>query len=122
MAKRTRDLSKEQFWRQMVSQWREGGDTVRSFCRARRLSEASFYAWRRVLVGRDNPQQRRRSAPAFVPVRIVDEASASLQPARHAESRLEVVIVSGQVLRVSRDFDAATLIRLIAVLEGRAAC
>ena len=52
---------------------------------------------------------------AFVEV----ERGLSKGPAKEA-SALEVVTVSGRVVRVSRDFDAEALRRLLDVLEGEA--
>src|SRR5712671_2705597 len=108
MANRTRDPNKEQYWRQIVAEWSGSGDSVRSFCRARRLSEASFYAWRRMLTERDCEQERRRRAPAFVPVRVLEELGTDAssgtchRPVLVNGNGLEVVIASGQVVRVSR--------------------
>ena len=48
-----RSISKEQFWRRMVRQWRGSGLSVRAFCEEHGLSEPSFYAWRRTLAARD---------------------------------------------------------------------
>lgn len=47
------------------------------------------------------------------------EEGSSTGPAKEA-SALEVVTMSGRVVRVSRDFDAETLRRLLDVLEGKA--
>ena len=46
-----RQLSdKEQFWRDMLLLWQTSGQTIRAFCHAQRLSEPSFYAWRRRII------------------------------------------------------------------------
>lgn len=44
---------KEREWRAIVERWAGSGMSVRAFCRARGLSEPSFYAWRRTLAARD---------------------------------------------------------------------
>jgi hypothetical protein len=58
-------------------------------------------------------ERRAAAAPAFVPVQVV----ADVVPAQ--VSALEVVLVGGRAVRVAPGFDAATLQRLLAVLEGR---
>ena len=48
-----RDGAKEQAWRKRLASQRREKVSVREFCRRNRLSEASFYAWRRELTRRD---------------------------------------------------------------------
>jgi transposase len=103
-----RDGRKERFWRRMVRRWDKSGLSVRAFCLTYRLSEPSFYAWRRMLKQRDG------EAVSFVPVRVVPD-DPSL--AATAGASLELVLPAGRVLRVGPGFDAATLQRLLAVLE-----
>ena len=104
---RARDERKEQQWRRRISQWRASGLSVRAFCARHGLASASFYAWRRVL------ERRAAEQPAFVPVQVV----ADTMPAQ--TSALEVVLADGRTVRVAPGFDAATLRRLLAVLDGR---
>ena len=103
-----RDSSKEQFWRRLVRQWRQSGLSVRAFCAVQGLSLPSFYAWRRTLAERD------AESVSFVPVRVTTEPTAfGDTPA----SGLELVLGSGRRLRIGPGFDAATLQRLLGVLE-----
>jgi hypothetical protein len=118
---RERDSGKERFWRDAVRRWDRSKWTVRDFCAEHGLSEASFYAWRRIIAERDqraeSPAMERddphRELPAFVPVRVTPAATP---PA------LEVVIGAERVVRVSPGFDAATLRNLLAVLEEAPSC
>ena len=48
-----RDPKLEQFWRAKLTAWQASGLNVRDFCRKHRLTEPSFYAWRRELAARD---------------------------------------------------------------------
>ena len=127
--RRKRDRGKEQFWRRMLQVWRRSGLGVRVFCAQHGITEASFYAWRRIVAERDQesarvrakPEPRPKSvsdatasdAPVFVPLRVI-EASA--------QRALEVVLERGRVVRVLRGFDAATLRQLLAVLEEVPSC
>jgi len=104
--------SKEQFWRATLRQWRSSGLSVRVFCAQRRLSEPSFYAWRRSLGERD------AAATAFLPVRVAPEPAPAPQTTPEgAEGALELVLGPGRRLQIRPGFDAATLRRLLAVLE-----
>jgi hypothetical protein len=104
---RRRSSEREQFWRQAVADWKKSGQSVRAFCDARRLSEPSFYAWRRELAKRD----RRPVTPAvgFVPVSVI------------ADAMMEVVLTSGVTVRVPAGVDAVAVAKLVAAL-GNGSC
>ncbi len=59
-----RSGQREAFWREQVERYESSGLSVRRFCQESRLSEASFYAWRRTL----RLRAREAQAAAFVPV------------------------------------------------------
>jgi len=113
---------KERFWRDMVQQWLDSGQSIRAFCRTRNLGEASFYAWRRTLAQRDQlggqllggtgPARRGGRPPLFVPVQVSVATSAPL----------EVVLEHGRVVRVPAGFDATTLRQLLVVLAEAPPC
>jgi hypothetical protein len=103
-----RDARKERQWRQWIAAWQASGLSVRVFCARHGLAEPSFYAWRKKLTRWD------AAAPAFVPVQVVpDETGAG---------GVTVVLAGGRTVRVSPGFDAATLQRVVAVLEEGALC
>ena len=51
MKKRIRrgDPQRQRYWEEVVRRWREGGQSVRAFCRGEGLRESAFYFWRREL-------------------------------------------------------------------------
>ena len=55
-----RDAAKERFWRKAVRQQQRSGQSIRDYCRANRISEPSFYAWRRELKRRGGQSTVRR--------------------------------------------------------------
>lgn len=107
---RPRDRRKEQQWRQWLRQWQTSGQSVRDFCDHHGLSQATFYAWRRVL------RQRDADATPFVAVQVVADPPAPPTPS------LEVVLTGGRCLRVTPGFDPHTLRQLLAVLEEGTSC
>jgi hypothetical protein len=120
-----RNHRKEQFWRRVLREWRRSELTIRDFCFERHVSEASFFAWRRIIMERDQEtagaqpsngtQQSARATqqPSFVPVHVLPSPGATT---------LEVVLGRGRVVRVPAGFDAATLRELLAILEEGPSC
>ncbi len=107
---RPRDVRKEREWQQWIRRWRTSGLSVRAFGAHHDLTEVSFYAWRRRLRQRPGPGTR------FLPVAI------RVDPEPVAAAALELVLSGERRLRVPPGFDAATLRRLLAVLEETAPC
>lgn len=70
-----RDSKREVHWRGVMKRFGRSGLTARAFCAREKLSEPSFYHWRRVLRQRDAEQAAPGAlpgAPAFVPVVVSD--------------------------------------------------
>jgi hypothetical protein len=116
-----RDPRKERLWRQRLARWQRSGLTGRDFCRREHLAEPSFYNWKREIARRDRelaaatPPIRKQRQPrttqagrtTFVPVTVVG-----------ATTVLEVVVRSGQTVRVGVGFDAAHLRAVVTALEA----
>jgi transposase-like protein len=139
MKKRRRrcDPQKQRHWEEVLRRWREGGQSVRAFCRAAGVRESAFYFWRRELVCRghrdaagDGLRRRTRAAtpvsrssmrvsprhdprPAFLPVRVVQPCATA------AAGNVEIVLAEGRTVRVPPGFDRQTLADVLAVLEAR---
>jgi hypothetical protein len=107
-----RRRSRERFWRQLLGQWRRSGLSVRDFCAEQQVSEPSFYSWRRAIALRD------AEAARFVGVHVIPDEQPPTG-ATGSGSGLELVLGPGRLLRIGPGFDAATLKRLLALLEGR---
>lgn len=108
MFRRIRRNSKsEPFWRDLLDRWKGSGQSVAAFCAAHRVSQATFYAWRKRLAA---PGSRTISpSPAFAAVRVIPDPTA------------EVSLPSGLVVRLPVSTDPATVARLVLALRG-AAC
>jgi transposase-like protein len=108
-ATRRRDLKREQFWRETVAAFQKSGLSVRVFCNARDLSEASFYSWRRTLRKRDRQRPAARSPgtvpqPRLVPLRVVPDAV------------VEVVLPMGLIVRVPVGAEVSAVAALVSTL------
>src|SRR5262245_32912941 len=99
-----RDTKPATFWLGLIGRWRASGQTVAAFCAAHRVSQATFYSWRKRLAapGPDTADP----VPTFAAVRVVPDPTA------------EVVLPTGLVLRVPVSADPMAVARLVAALGG----
>ena len=99
-----RDTKPEPFWRDLIDRWRASGQTVAAVCAAHRVSQATFYSWRRRLAA--SGPDTNTPALTFATARVVPDPTA------------EVVLPAGPVVRVPVAADPAAVARLIAALGG----
>jgi transposase-like protein len=95
---------KPEYWRKLIAEQEGGRQKVRPFCRERGITEPSFYYWRKRLRKRESVQF------ALLETRPTDTGSTS--------SALELVLTSGERLRVGKEVDAATLRMVLDVVRG----
>ena len=111
-----RDEVKERFWREAIAQQRRGGESVRAFCRKRRLRETSFYYWRRELRLRDHEANGVASAtPRLAPVVVIDEPRGEGRIG--ASASIEIVLSGGTTLRVGPGATPEQLDMVFAAVE-----
>lgn len=72
-------------WRERLERQRRSGLSVAAFCRRERVSQPSFYQWRKRLAAAERP--------LFVPVQVADDAPAS--------AGLEIELPGGAVVRLA---------------------
>ena len=118
-----RRQDREQQWRDRVAAWKASGLTQAAYCREQQWAPAELSWWKHELARRektlkaDSSPATSNSKPAktksaFIPVRISKASPAS--------ECFEVVLRSGQTIRMSAGFDEAGLRRLLCVLESSA--
>jgi hypothetical protein len=117
MARKTRS-EKELHWLEMVNRQAGSGLSVRQFCAKQRISEPSFYAWRKRLQVRNGKTEQpgdvhpRLDVPdrghGFIPVQVRDAAGA-----------LEVIHPSGCRVRVTDEGHLAMLRQVLDLLDER---
>jgi hypothetical protein len=97
--------SKNDQWAERIAEQERSGLSVRQFCKERGLTEYSFYAWRKRLQHKE-------------PVRfaLVERGAARQWPATGAD--LELMLVSGERLRIGNEVKAATLRTVLEVLRA----
>jgi len=92
--------SKSEWWRKRIANQQRSGLSVRRFCEEEGLTENAFYKWRK---------QLRRPEP--VRFALVERGPSLERP----ETPLELLLPTGECLRIGMGVDAATL---RAVLEA----
>jgi hypothetical protein len=92
-------------WAERIAAQQRSGISVKQFCKQQGLTEYSFYAWRKRL------QER-------VPVRFALVERSARRQERSAEPPLELVLATGERLRISPGVDITTLRMVLDVLRG----
>jgi len=92
-------------WAERIAEQQRSGMSVKQFCRERGLTEYSFYAWRKRLQKQE-------------PVRfaLVDRGAA--RPGLAMEAAIEVVLVTGELLRIAAGVNSSTLRTVLDALRA----
>jgi hypothetical protein len=92
-------------WAERIASQRRSGMSVKQFCKEQGLTEYSFYAWRKRLGEKG-------------PVRFALVERNAPQRERTAEAVLELVLATGERLRIGTGVDTATLQVVLGVLRA----
>jgi len=108
------DNEQQQFWQMVIDTWLSSGLSVRQFCKQEGLSEPSFYSWRKKLAKCHKPKDGKvkELSSDFIKVSL---------PQSHSTG-LELVLSSGNTLRIGSSADSKTLARTISVLREAGLC
>jgi hypothetical protein len=92
-------------WAERIAAQQRSGITVKQFCKENGLTEYSFYAWRKRL---------QQSGP----VRFALVERSPRRQERTTEPVLELVLATGERLRIGAGVDITTLRTVLDVLRG----
>ena len=102
----------------MLRDFAASGQSIRTFCRHRQLSEPSFYAWRRIVARRDATTPRGSpvesaapAAPVFLPIHL---SKGDVVP-------IEIVLGEGCCIRLRPPVDREALSEVVAALRSAGA-
>jgi transposase len=98
-----RSAAKADQWRERITEQERSGMSVRQFCKQQGLAEHCFYGWRKRL---------RTAGP--LRFALVEPAAA----ARATGSTVELVLPTGERLRVAAGADAATIRAVLEALRA----
>jgi hypothetical protein len=128
-----RDPERERYWREVLTSREQSGLSVREYCDRERLSEASYYYWRREVARRDSERPsrrpRERGLRSTLPGRgrkprsglqpLFRELAIVGGPAVSVDRGLEIVLPDGCRVHVASEVDRALLADIFAALEAR---
>ena len=92
-------------WAERIAAQRRSGTSVKQFCKEQRLTEYSFYAWRKRL-------------QETGPVRFALVEWSARRQELTAAALLELVLATGERLRIGSGVDITTLRNVLEVLRG----
>ena len=95
-------------WRQLISEHKQCGLTVKAFCQKHGVSEALFYTWRKRVVAEDQP------------ARFALVATNSVATNAPMQRPLQLVLAGGERLEIPSGTDEATLRTVLGLLRQRA--
>jgi len=98
-------MPRREYWRERIAEQERSGLSVQRFCEAQGLTEQSFYQWRKRL---------RESLPMRF---ALVESGPARQPGA-TEPDLELVLASGERLRISAGVDPLALRRVLEALRA----
>ena len=98
-----RTSAKADKWRERLAEHGRSGLTVKQFCQEQGITQWSFYAWR-----------KRLREQATVRFALVERGQQEQAPA----SGLELILTTGERLRIGADVDGATLRAVLDVLRA----
>src|SRR5579863_7461335 len=103
MTKRERQAERRKFWTELIARHKQSGKTVEVFCQENGVGGPSFYAWRKRLAENDG-------AIGFA---LVETPALRQQPGEP----VELILSSGDRLRIGPGADAATLRLVLSLLR-----
>lgn len=113
--KRT-ETDQRQFWQMAVETWQSSGLSVRQFCKQEGLSEPYFYSWRKRLTkiqaSKSDKQETTFEPEPFIQISMPTEKA----------SGLELVLSSGNILRINHGTDIKILTAVLSALCQAGLC
>jgi len=103
----------ERYWQKVIQQATRSGQSIRAFCRQRRLKEHQFYLWQRRL--KDHRPRQDKSATGQATFALVSDQPGQLS------SGVELLLSDGSRLRIGPGVEEKTLRTVLAVL-GAGVC
>ena len=98
-------------WRQRISEQEKSGQSARAYCREHKVNEHAFYQWRQRLSALSGEPVRFALIEAVqTPATVPPPAMQSYQTAHQLEPVVELILNSGERLRIPAD---ASMLRLV---------
>lgn len=103
--KEEKRAARAEYWRELITEQKRSGVSVQRFCEDRGLTEQSFYVWRKRL---------KKEAP----MQFALVQTGSIGPTGGGEAALEVVLKTGERLRIGAGVNVAALRLVLEALRA----
>ena len=103
-----RNPEREAFWRGVVARFGKSDLTVRGFCARERVSEDTFYFWRREIQRRD----AERPGSSFVPIVVSNTQSAE------SDHSIVIELRGGRAMRLPAALPIGQIAELVHAIEA----
>lgn len=100
----------------LAFEYEQSGLTRRAFCQQHGLSTATLDNYRKLRCKHSDGRPSSTAGLDLLPVDLIDYVSPA-QPQQGADAGISLVLSKGRRISITTGFDAATLVRLVAVLE-----
>ena len=97
--------ARSEYWRARIAEQEHSGMSVGRFCQEQEITEPSFYTWR-----------KRLRLPEPIRFALVERGAGPRETA--TEPALELVLKTGERLRIGRGVDEAAFRTVLAVLRA----
>ena len=110
------DMEKARYWQKLIREAARSGQSIRAFCRQRKLKESGFYWWQRKLRAQTDERTRRqqgrggKAGGGQATFALVSEDPGAM------DSGIELVLADGRRVRIGRGVDEETLRTVLATL------
>lgn len=97
--------NREEYWRERVAAHERSGLSVKQFCEQQQITEQTFYVWRKRLRNQE-------------PMRFALVETDVVRPPAPAESGLELILITGERLRIGASVDPTILRKMLEALRA----
>ncbi len=106
---------REAFWRSLINEHSQSGDSIRHFCEQRGVSQPSFFAWRKRIRDRDKKSDMSATEGQLVPV-VLDSQNNEPKADFGSCPHFEILTPNGFVLRFAEGTASETILPLLAMV------
>jgi hypothetical protein len=110
--------SRAKYWFKIFEDWKKSNLTKLRYCKTNNINASTFYRWLEYLQVEPNSLcTTSKDQTKFIAVTIA-EASPVIKKSIAVNSGLSIFLPQGLSLRIEKDFDPETLLKVVKILEG----
>ncbi len=116
---------KAKYWLKTFEAWKKSELSKSKYCKLNKISDSTFYHWLKYLQGNaavpysiNKKTQNKNNKSRFIAVDVSKEPSSKIANHNILGAGLSVTFSKGLSLKLEKDFDPATLLKVVKVLEA----